>query len=176
MLRHGALLEFEKEKDLSQVEALAERTWELADFLVNGLGVKHWGGRLDITIALHRSCHTRGSDSIEAAMTLLSSIKGLKIVPFGEAEQCCGFGGTFSVAFPNISTAMGTLKLEHIRAANPDVLVSLDMSCLMHLQGRAAKEGKPIKAMHIAQVLMEALKNNSTETPMTTPKALSSTP
>jgi L-lactate dehydrogenase complex protein LldE len=74
-------------------------------------------------------------------------------------EQCCGFGGTFSVSFPNISTAMGELKLEHIRAVKPDVLVSGDMSCLMHLGGLAAKEGKPIKTMHLAQVLRDALKN-----------------
>ena len=80
------------------------------------------------------------------------------MVEFGEPEQCCGFGGTFSVSFPNISTAMGELKLEHIRAVKPDVIVSPDMSCMMHITGLAAKEGKPIKAMHLAQVLRDALK------------------
>lgn len=159
MLAHGALLEFEKEADLPAVEALGRRTWELADYLVNGLGVKTWPGRFEGTIAFHRACHTRGTKSAEAALTLLASIAGAKVVEFGEAEQCCGFGGTFAVSFPNISTAMGNLKLDHVRAAQPDVVVSSDMSCLMHLGGLAAKEGKPVKSLHIAQVLRDALKN-----------------
>jgi len=79
------------------------------------------------------------------------------LVEFGEGEQCCGFGGTFSVAFPNISGAMGALKLEHVRAAKPDILVSGDMGCLMHLGGIADKAGTPIRAMHFAQVLRDAL-------------------
>ena len=158
MLFHGAVLEFEKESDLTEVEALGRRTWELADFIVNGLGVQTWPGRYAATVALHRACHTRGTGSSEAATALLTSIAGLRLVEFGEGEQCCGFGGTFSVSFPNISTAMGDLKLEHIRAVKPDVLVSGDMSCMMHLGGLAEKEGKPIKTQHFAQVLRDALK------------------
>ncbi len=159
MLFHGAPLEFEKEPDLPAVESLGKRAWELGDFIVNGLGVKTWPGRFDSTIAFHRSCHTRGTASSAAASTLFASIAGLKVVEFGEGEQCCGFGGTFSVSFPNISTAMGNLKLDHVRAAKPDILVSGDMSCLMHMGGLAEKEGKPLKNMHLAQVLRDALKN-----------------
>lgn len=158
MLFHGAVLEFEHEPDLPEVAALGRRSWELADFLVNGLGVKTWPGRLDAKIALHRPCHTRGTRSAEAALTLLCSITGLQVAEIGEPEQCCGFGGTFAVSFPNISTAMGELKLEHIRAAEPDLLVSSDMSCLMHLTGLASREGKPVKARHLAQVLRDTLK------------------
>lgn len=159
MMFHGALLEFEKEPDLPEVEQLAHRTWEVLDFIVNGLGITTWPGRYDATIAFHRACHTRGTPSGPAALTLLDSIAGAKVVPFGEGEQCCGFGGTFSVAFPNVSGAMGALKLEHIRAVQPDVLVSGDMSCMMHLGGMAEKEGKPIKTMHVAQILRDALRN-----------------
>jgi L-lactate dehydrogenase complex protein LldE len=159
MMFHGAPLEFEKEPDLPEVEALGRRTWELGDFIVNGLGVKSWPGRYDATLALHRACHTRGTNSIAAALALLGSVAGVKIVEFGEVEQCCGFGGTFSVSFPNVSTAMGTLKLDHIRAAKPDLIVSPDMSCMMHLGGLASGEGKPIKTQHLAQVLRDALKN-----------------
>jgi L-lactate dehydrogenase complex protein LldE len=159
MMFHGAPLEFEKEPDLPAVEALGQRTWELADFIVNGLGVKTWPGRYDAKAAFHRACHTRGTGSSDAAATLLGSIAGFTIVPFGEGEQCCGFGGTFSVSFPNISKGMGTLKLEHIRAAQPDLLVSGDMSCMMHLGGIAQKEGAPIKTQHLVQILRDALKN-----------------
>eukprot|EP01035_Chromulina_nebulosa_P040027 gene40027-54116_t len=137
MMFHGAVLEFEKENDLGEVEALGRRTWELGDFIFNGLGVKTWPGRFEATVALHRACHTRGTKSSPAATALLTSIAGVKLVEFGEGEQCCGFGGTFSVTFPNISAGMGALKLEHIRAVKPDVLVSGDMSCMMHLGGMA---------------------------------------
>lgn len=159
MMFHGALLEFEKEADLPAVSAVAQRTWELGDFIVNALGVSTWPGQYSASVAFHRSCHTRGTLSSDAAHTLLSTIAGLRLIPFGEGEQCCGFGGTFSVSFPNVSTGMGTLKLEHIRAAQPDVLVSGDMSCMMHLGGLAEKQGKPVKTQHLAQVLRDSLKN-----------------
>jgi L-lactate dehydrogenase complex protein LldE len=158
MLFHGAVLEFERESDAAEVGALGRRTWELADFIVNGLGVKSWPGRYAARVALHRSCHSRGTATLESAQALLGSIAGLTLVEFGEPEQCCGFGGTFSVTFPHLSTAMGALKLEHVRAAAPDEYVSPDMSCLMHLGGMAAAEGRPIRARHIAQVLRDALK------------------
>lgn len=159
MMFHGAPLEFEKEADLPEVEAFGKRTWELVDFIVNGLGVKTWPGSYKAKVAFHRSCHSRGTCTGPAALTLLSSIKDIEVVPFGEGEQCCGFGGTFSVSFPNVSKGMGTLKLEHIRAAQPDVVASIDMSCMMHLGGLAQKEGKPIKTLHAAQILRDALKN-----------------
>ena len=159
MLRHGAALEFEKESDLPEVNALAERTWEFADFLVNGLGVTQWPGRFEARIAFHRNCHNRGTRNEAAALALLESLAGATVVSFGEAEQCCGFGGTFSVGFPHISSGMGTLKLDHMRAANPDVIVSGDMSCLMHLGGLAEKDGRAVKSLHLAQVLRDALRN-----------------
>lgn len=157
MLFHGAPLAFEKEPDLAEVEALGRRTWELADFIVNGLGVKSWPGRYARRVVFHRSCHTRGTDTGEAVLQLLRSIEGIEVLPFGEAEQCCGFGGTFSVSFPHVSANMGQLKLEHLREAKPDLLVSADMSCLMHLNGLAEREGRPIPNQHFVQVLRDAL-------------------
>jgi L-lactate dehydrogenase complex protein LldE len=157
MLFHGALLEFEKEPDLTEVKRFANRAWELGDFIVNGLGVTQWPGRFDATIAFHRSCHTRGTKTADAVLTLLKSIAGVQVVEFGEGEQCCGFGGTFSVSFPNISSAMGRLKLANVNAAHPQILVSADSSCLMHLSGLAENAGTPIKTMHFAQILRDAL-------------------
>jgi len=159
MMYHGAPMEFEKEPDAAAVTALGDRTWELCDFIVNGLGITTWPGKLDARIALHRSCHLRGSQSGDCAERLLASIPGITILPFGEGEQCCGFGGTFCVTFPNISKGMGDLKLEHIRAVSPDLVASLDMSCLMHFGGLAAKEGNPIVARHVVQLLRDALKS-----------------
>lgn len=159
MVFHGSLLAFEHEPDRPEVEQLARRTWELADFIVHGLGVTTWPGRFDAAIAFHRSCHSRGTRSATAAATLMRSIAGVTLVEFGEAEQCCGFGGTFSVTFPNISEAMGRLKLEHLRAAQPQWLVGIDTSCLMHLGGLAEKAGQPVPYRHVAQVLRDALQN-----------------
>lgn len=157
MVRHGAPLAFESEEDQAEIGALGRRTWELADFIVHALGVTTWPGRYEARVALHCACHARGTRSSEAVARLLASIAGLTVVPVGEDEQCCGFGGTFSVSFPNISRGMGTLKLEHIRAARPDILVSGDMSCLMHLCGLADKAGEPVRGLHVAQLLRDAL-------------------
>ena len=159
MFFYGAPLEFEKEGDLSAVNGLASRTWELADFIVHGLGVTTWPGRFNGRIAFHRACHTRGTNSGSAALQLLQSIEGVEIEPFGEAEQCCGFGGTFSVSFPHISASMGRLKLEHMLESKPEYIVSGDMSCLMHLGGLSEKAGRPLKIIHFAQILRDALKS-----------------
>lgn len=153
---HGAPLAFEGESDSADVVQLGHRTWELSDFLVNGLGLNTWKGNLEATVAFHHSCHTRGTDSGSAALTLLQSIDSLRLVEFGQGEQCCGFGGTFSVSFPHISTGMGRVKLDHVLAANPDMVVSGDMSCLMHLKGLANNDGKPVSVRHISQVLRDA--------------------
>lgn len=156
MVFHGALLACEGQPEAPAAERMAQRTWELADYLVNGRGVSRWGGRYRAKVAFHRSCHSRGTGSGDAALALLASIEGVEVVPFGEGDQCCGFGGTFSVAFPEVSRRMGALKLEHVREAGPDVLVSGDMSCLMHLRGLGEKGGWAPRVMHLAQVLRDA--------------------
>jgi L-lactate dehydrogenase complex protein LldE len=159
MVFHGAPLEFEEEKDLGEVQRMAARTWEISDFIVNGLKMESWPGKFPGRIAFHRSCHTRGTESGPAAMKLLGSIDGVELLPFGEAEQCCGFGGTFSVTFPRISGAMGQLKIDHILKTDPQYLVSGDMGCLMHLGGIAEKSGRAIPIRHVTQVLRDALRN-----------------
>jgi L-lactate dehydrogenase complex protein LldE len=160
MMFHGSTLEFEHEPDRAEIEQVGGRTWELGDYLVNGLGLAEWPGEFKARIAFHRACHTRGTPSGPAVLKLLGSIRGLEIIPFGEAEQCCGFGGTFSVSFPHVSSSMGELKLEHIRETRPDYLVSGDMSCLMHLGGLAERDGQPIKILHFAQILRDALRHH----------------
>jgi L-lactate dehydrogenase complex protein LldE len=157
MLSHGAQILFENEPDVVAVKQLGTRAWELTDFIVRGLGVTSWPGRFAGRVAFHRSCHSRGSGTGDAVSALLRSVSGLEFVDFDEAEQCCGFGGTFSVAFASISTAMGTLKLDNLLAAKPDVIVSTDMSCLLHLRGLAERQGRPLRALHVAQVLRDAL-------------------
>jgi L-lactate dehydrogenase complex protein LldE len=161
MVTHGAGILFESEPD-APASALAARGWELCDFIVNGLGVSRWPGRFPATVAFHRSCHSRGTSYGDAALTLLGSIDGLRLVEVAEPEQCCGFGGTFSVSFPVISRELGSLKLAALSANAPDVVVSGDMGCLMHLTGLARRQGREVRAMHVAQVLRDALRADTT--------------
>lgn len=159
MVAHGYDLAFENEDDLSETQRFSKSSWELCDFLVNALGVESWPGRYDAKISLHRSCHTRGTDTYPAAVKLLSSIEGIELVEFDETEQCCGFGGTFSVAYPNTSVSMGKLKLDMLTADKPDIVGAVDMACMMHLSGIAQKQGRPLNKLHVAEILMAALRN-----------------
>lgn len=159
MIFHGALLAFENEPDLATVEAFGTRTWELVDFIVNGLGIKQWPGRFDARISFHSSCHLRGSNSKAAINQLLRTIEGLELLPFDEQEQCCGFGGTFAVSFPNVSREMGNLKIENLVAPGPDVVASADMGCMMHFGGMMDMKGLLVKRMHVAQILRDSLRN-----------------
>jgi len=157
MLFHGSSLQFEGEADAGQAEELAGRTWELCDFLVNGLGMEEWGGRLNAGIAVHHSCHTRGTGSGKAMEKLLQSIEGVNLLSISEPGQCCGFGGTFAVTFPHISKEMGQLKIDDLLGGRPDIIVSGDMSCIMHQAGLAGKQGRSYPARHIAEVLVESI-------------------
>jgi L-lactate dehydrogenase complex protein LldE len=165
MMHHGAVLEFEKEKDAPSVAAFAARTWELCDYIVNGLGIREIPGKYPARITVHRSCHTRGSASYESALILLRSIEGLEVLPFDEEEQCCGFGGTFSVSFPHVSKEMGQLKIEHLTADKPDVVAALDMACMMHIGGMMDRQGITTPRLHVAQILRDALHNAGHLTP-----------
>lgn len=157
MFRHAALLAFEDRDELPAVESLARRTWELAEFVVDGLGVDRWPGRIEARAVLHRSCHSRGLGTLDAARTLLESIEGLELIEVGDPEQCCGFGGVFSVAFPNVSTSLGRLRVQELLDPWPDLVISPDMSCLLHQQGLAAHQGIEFPGRHVAQLLRDAL-------------------
>ena len=159
MLDHGAHLAFEDQADAEKQADWSKRAWELCDYIVNGLGVDKWPGRYEARVSLHRSCHTRGSNSYESAVRLLSSIEGIELTEVGELEQCCGFGGTFSVSFPNISKNMGTLKVKHLMENNPDLIAALDMACMMHFGGLMDREENKIPRVHVAQILRDALRN-----------------
>lgn len=83
----------------------------------------------------------------------MAKVQGLELVEMGEAETCCGFGGTFSAKFPMISTAMGDVKCASAIETCAEYIVSNDSSCLMHLQGLLTRQGKPLKTIHLAEVL-----------------------
>lgn len=138
----------------SKAKALADKTYELTQFIVDVLKVEDVGAKFQGRATYHTSCHmTRLLGVKEAPFKLLKNVKGLELVPLPNAHQCCGFGGTFSVKMGPISEQMVDEKIEHIEEVNADYLIGADCGCLMNIGGRIERQGKPIKVMHIAEVL-----------------------
>jgi L-lactate dehydrogenase complex protein LldE len=137
-----------------RVDELAPRVWEFSQFLVNELKIEDVGASFDGTVTYHDSCHALRELKIkDAPRTLLKNVRGLKLVEMDAAEECCGFGGTFSVKFPDISGGMARTKIDSIARTGADTVVSIDSSCLMQLEGALRRSGSKIQTMHLAEVL-----------------------
>jgi L-lactate dehydrogenase complex protein LldE len=137
-----------------RAEALATRTYELAEFLVHVVGVERLGAVFHGKVTYHASCHLlRELGVAEAPCQLISQVEGTELVPMDLAEQCCGFGGTFAVKYPEISDAMLQKKIASLKRAGADTLVSCDAGCLMHIAGRLRRQGETIRIMHLAELL-----------------------
>ncbi|WP_368298359.1 (Fe-S)-binding protein [Cytobacillus firmus] len=137
-----------------KAKKLAEKTYELTQFIVEVLNVDDVGARLNGKATYHTSCHmTRLLGVKEAPMRLLKNVKGLEFDELPGKEQCCGFGGTFSVKMAQISEQMVDEKVGHIEETEAEILIGADAGCLMNIGGRIGRQGKPIRVMHIAEVL-----------------------
>jgi L-lactate dehydrogenase complex protein LldE len=133
---------------------IGPRVFEFSQFLVNELKVKDVGARFERAVAYHPSCHLmRELGAREESLRLLSAVRGIRLCELRDREECCGFGGLFSVKFPHISSAMMDDKLDRIAESGAEVLVANDCGCLMHLAGGAHRRGMPLKTLHLAQVL-----------------------
>jgi len=145
---------FHGHPDEADARALSAKTHEFSDFLVNVLGVTDVGARFPARATYHDGCHgLRELGLKKPPRALLEKVAGLELIEMGEAETCCGFGGTFAVKFPMISTAMGEVKCASIEATGADVLISGDSSCLMQIQGILDKRGQRVRTIHLAEVL-----------------------
>ena len=135
-------------------QKIAARTWEYSDFLVSKLGVTDFGAKFHHKVTFHDGCHGLRELGIKKSpRALLAKVQGLQLIEMSEAETCCGFGGTFAAKFPMISTAMGNVKCASAAETGAEYIVSNDSSCLMHLQGLLTRQGKPLKTIHLAEVL-----------------------
>lgn len=132
---------------------LAARTFELSDFLVNRLGVSDVGARYEGKIAYHYACHLRGLRLGGEAERLIEHVAGATLVPLRHVDQCCGFGGSFSVRYSNISTAMVDDKVKCLAETGADCLVSTDTGCLMNIGGRLNRLGRQTEVLHLAELL-----------------------
>ncbi|MBS7576043.1 MULTISPECIES: (Fe-S)-binding protein [unclassified Enterococcus] len=139
---------------LSKAIQLADKTYEFTQFLVNVLGIVDLGATLKGTATYHRSCHmTRLLGEHHSPFVLINHVKDLEYRQIPHIENCCGFGGTFSVKEPFISEMMVNEKMNDVLSTDADILISADMGCLMNIGGKFNREGHPIKIMHIAEVL-----------------------
>ncbi|WP_018111445.1 (Fe-S)-binding protein [Thermus igniterrae] len=135
--------------------ALSEKTYELSEFLVRVLGVERLGeGLKGVKVAYHHGCHALRELGVKEEPLLLLQNAGAELLPWEAAEECCGFGGLFSVKLPEVSLAMADRKLTTLPEAQ--VLTSTDAGCLLHLSGRLAQKGLNLRVAPLATLLWEA--------------------
>ena len=139
---------------LARAKSLAARTFEFSEYLVDVLGVTDVGARWDGVLTYHPSCHLlRGLGVDRQPRALLASVRGAQIVELPHADECCGFGGIFSVVHPEVSKEMLLKKIENLEASQSPTLVVPDAGCLMHIAGGLHRQGKGQRAVHLAEVL-----------------------
>jgi len=139
---------------LEKANAIRPWVFEFSQFLAGVLKVKYVGARYERPVAYHPSCHLMRELHVrEEPMALLSAVNGIRLVELRDREECCGFGGLFSVKFPHISGAMLDDKLMRIRESGAEVVVSADCGCLMQIGGGLHRAGDKIEVHHLAEVL-----------------------
>ena len=140
---------------LSRAEALASRTYELTDFLLNVQKIEAVPGRFTGTITYHDSCAGLREMNVKAQpRALLAKVPGLVLQEMAESETCCGFGGTFAIKFGEISTRLADNKCTHVEASGADALVLGDLGCMLNIEGRLRRRGNTkTKVLHVAEVL-----------------------
>ena len=153
--------------DHARVEAVGRKTFELAEFLTDILGVEAVSGRFPHKVGLHNACHglrelrlaqdsERVGPIFNKTLRLLEGLDGITLSELSRPDECCGFGGTFAVGEEAVSCLMGLDRLaDHVRAGT-EVLTAGDMSCLMHLEGLLRRQGVPIRVLHVAEILDQA--------------------
>lgn len=139
---------------LARAEALGRRTHEFSQYLVDELGVTELGSRCEGVFTYHASCHLlRGLRVHRQPLALLARVAGAAVVPLPGEQECCGFGGLFSVKYPEISAGMLEHKLDNIASTGADYVVGCDLSCLLHINGGLHRRRAATRGVHIAQVL-----------------------
>ena len=139
---------------LRRARAVAARTFEFTEFLVDVLGAADLGARFDGRVTYHDSCHLLRSLGIRGQpRRLLAGVAGADFVEMERSDACCGFGGTFAVKYPEISAALADEKAAHIRDTGAEAVVGCDMGCLMNIQGRLSRIGSDVKVLHMAELL-----------------------
>src|SRR5436190_343395 len=155
MISHHFADIFQKEpENLAASLALAPKVWEFSSFLTEVAKVEDVGAELHEVVTYHDSCHALRELKIkQGPRRLLRNVRGLELREMDIAEECCGFGGTFSVKFDEVSGAMARTKIDSVVRTGATSVVSIDSSCLMQLRGALSRSDLPIRTMHLAEVL-----------------------
>jgi L-lactate dehydrogenase complex protein LldE len=155
MVRHYYLELFKDQPEwLTRAQEVKDKTFEFSEYLVDKLGVEDLGATYSGRVTYHDSCHPlRGLGIREQPRKLIRNVKEAKFIEMKNSDTCCGFGGTFSVKYPEISAAILQDKVKNIMDSGADVVVGVDMSCLMNIQGLLSRKNSDIRVMHIAQLL-----------------------
>jgi L-lactate dehydrogenase complex protein LldE len=159
---HGLVAD---ENDLHDIE---RKTFELCEFLVDVLKVAAPAGRFPHRVGLHQSCHglrelglgnssERAIAPFSKVRSLLVNLEGIEFADLERADECCGFGGSFAIYEEAVSCMMGLDRVADHERAGTEVMTAADMSCLMHMDGLIRRRKKPIRVMHVAELLVEAL-------------------
>ncbi|MGA7328696.1 MAG: (Fe-S)-binding protein [Rhodomicrobium sp.] len=139
-----------------RAEAFAGRVHELTSFLADVLGIDFTGRAYPRRVTYHDSCSSFREMAVAAQpRKLLKSLDGISLVEMSDREVCCGFGGTFSVKYPDISNAMVSQKVARAVETKAEVLTGADLGCLMNIAGKLSREGKPMEVRHIAEILAD---------------------
>ena len=137
-----------------EAEALAARTHELSQFLVRVLGATEFTASVPGRVTYHDSCHLlRGLHESESPRTLLGRLKGAELVPLPGADECCGFGGSFAVRLPEVSSQILAKKLASVESTGAHCLVACDAGCLMQMGGGLKRTSSRVRALHLAELL-----------------------
>jgi L-lactate dehydrogenase complex protein LldE len=145
---------FENNAFQSPAKKVSSQIFELSEFLVKILGITDLGASFNGKVTFHDSCAGLRECNIKAEpRALLKQVEGLELVEMNDNETCCGFGGSFAVKYDTISVAMADQKIDHAIATDAEYIISTDMSCLMHIDGRINHNGQQIKVVHLADVL-----------------------
>jgi L-lactate dehydrogenase complex protein LldE len=155
MVRHSYLELFEGDPVwYPRAKALASRTYEFTEYLVDVLRVVDVGARWDGKLAYHASCHLNRHLGIDRQpRALLAAVRGAEIVELPASDDCCGFGGVFSVEHPELSAEMLKRKIGNLEASHSPTLVLADTGCRMHIAGGLHRQGKSQRVLHIAEIL-----------------------
>jgi L-lactate dehydrogenase complex protein LldE len=138
----------------ARARALGEKSFELTSFLVEVLGAESVTAKFSGNVTYHDSCSSLRELKVhDAPRRLLASVGGLALTEMEETEVCCGFGGAFSVKYPDISNVIGEAKARNAVKSGADCLLAGDLGCLLHIAGKLSRDGSDVECRHVAEVL-----------------------
>lgn len=158
MMREDYLELFEGRDEFEEVRQFASRVYDLGEFLHKILKVNYEDKGMPVKVTWHSNCHAlRTAKVIESAKALINSLQNVELIELEREEECCGFGGTFSIKEPEVSKAMVEAKIQDICSRNVEYVISADSGCLLNISGAMKKQNVPIKAIHLYDFLAQRI-------------------